>query len=89
LSLDHIDFDSAYLIDNGEVINIYVFNYLTEEFYNELFGVDNFESLFELNLENLDENNTNDLNERIFNIIKQLRKENIGFTQPIKLNILT
>jgi hypothetical protein len=89
LSLDHIDFDSAYLIDNGEVINIYVFNYLTEEFYNELFGVDNFESLFELNLENLDENNTTDLNERIFNIIKQLRKENIGFTQPIKLNILT
>ncbi len=89
MSLDHIDFDSAYLIDNGEVINIYVFNYLTEEFYNELFGVDNFESLFELNLENLDENNTNDLNERIFNIIKQLRKENIGFTQPIKLNILT
>jgi hypothetical protein len=89
LSLDHIDFDSAYLIDNGEVINVYVFNYLNEEFYQELFGVENFDSLLEQNIECLDESNTNDLNDRIFNIINQLRKENFGFTQPIKLNLLT
>lgn len=89
LSLDHIDFDSAYIIDNSEVINVFVFNYLNEEFYQEIFGVESFDTLLEQYIERLDENNTNDLNVRLFNIISQLRKENFGFTQPIKLNLLT
>jgi hypothetical protein len=62
---------------------------LNEEVYSDLFGVNNFENLLELNLENLDETNTNPLNVKIFNIINQLRKENNGRTQPIKLNLLT
>lgn len=89
LSLDHIDFDSAYLIDDSEIINIYIFNYLNEEVYSDLFGVNSFENLLELNMENLDENNTSPLNMKILNIIAQLRKENNGRTQPIKLNLLT
>ena len=87
--MDHIDFDSAYLIDDSEIINIYIFNYLNEEVYSDLFGVNNFENLLELNLENLDETNINPLNVKILNIINQLRKENNGRTQPIKLNLLT
>ena len=62
---------------------------MNEEVYSDLFGVNNFENLLELNLENLDETNTNPLNVKIFNIINQLRKENNGRTQPIKLNLLT
>jgi hypothetical protein len=89
LSFDHIDFDSAFLIDDSEIINIYIFNYLNEEVYSDLFGVNSFENLLELNLENLDEGNTNPLNTKILNIISQLRKENNGRTQPIKLNLLT
>lgn len=87
--MDHIDFDSMYLIDDSEIINIFIFNYLNEEVYSDLFNVNNFDNLIELNMENLDETNTNPLNQKILNIISQLRKENNGKTQPIKLNLLT
>jgi hypothetical protein len=88
LSLDYIDFDSAYLIDDGEYLNIFVFNYIKEEFYYELFGVNSYEAAIELHLDSLDESNGNDLNVRIVNIINQLRKENKGLTQPLRLSFM-
>ena len=88
LSLDHIDFDCAYLSDDGEFINLYIFNYINTEFYQELFGVNTWEEAVSLGLEGLDDSNTNDLNVRILNIISQLRKENKGYTQPVRLIFL-
>jgi hypothetical protein len=88
LSLDHVDFDCSYLIDDGEFINIYIFNHVKEEFYTELFGVSSYEEAVSLNLDALDDGNGNDLNIRILNIVNQLRKENKGHTQPVRLIFL-
>ena len=88
LSLDHIDFYCAYLADDGEFISMFIFNYINPQFYQEIFGVDSFEEAANLGVESLDENNTNDLNVRILNIVAQLRKENRGPTQPIKIYFL-
>jgi protein transport protein SEC24 len=85
LSLDHVDFYCAYLADDGEFISLFIFNYINPQFYQELFGVDTFEEAANLGVESLDENNTNDLNVRILNIVAQLRKENKGPTQPVKI----
>jgi hypothetical protein len=85
LSLDHVDFYCAYLLDDGEFISIFIFNYINPQFYQELFGVDTFEEAANLNIEALDENNTSDLNQRLLNIISQLRKDNKGLTQPIRI----
>jgi hypothetical protein len=39
LSKDNIDFDCAYMIDNGEYINVFVFVQIEEAFYIDVFGV--------------------------------------------------
>jgi protein transport protein SEC24 len=88
LSLDNIDFNCAYIADDGEYISIFIFNYVQPNFFQELFGVDSFDLALGLNVESLDENNTNDLNVRILNIINQLRKDNYGSTQPVKIYFL-
>ena len=85
LSRDVIDFDCAYLIDNGCYIYLFVFNQINSNFYKDLFGVDTFEEANNLEISNLDEENQSDLNQRLLNIISQLRKENNGYVQPIRL----
>ena len=87
LSKDVIDFDCAYLIDNGSYIYIFIFNQIEGNFYNDLFGVETYEEAKNLGT-NLDEENANDINQRLFNIISQLRKENSGHFQPIRLFFL-
>ena len=89
LTKDNIDFDCAYLIDNGEYISIIIFNEIDSEFYQSLFGVNSFDELIESGITTLDEENDNDLNQRILNIISQLRKENSGHFQPIRLLFYT
>ena len=89
LTKDNIDFDCAYLIDNGEYISIIIFNEIDSEFYQSLFGVNSFDELIESGITSLDEENENDLNQRILNIISQLRKENSGHFQPIRLLFFT
>ena len=89
LSKDVIDFDCAYLIDNGIYIYIIVFNKIEGNFYNDVFGVENFEEVKNLGIENLDEENKSDLNQRLINIITQLREENRGSYQPLKFLFLT
>ena len=54
-------------------------------FYNDLFGVSTFEELKNLEDVILDEENQSDLNQRLLNIISQLRKENSGHFQPIRI----
>ena len=85
LSRDFIDFDCAYLIDNGCYIYIFVFNYIEGNFYNDIFGVPTFEEAKSLENFVLDEENENDINQRLLNIISQLRKENSGHFQPVKI----
>jgi hypothetical protein len=87
LSLDNIDFDCSYLIDNGEFIDLFIFNYNNEELYLELFGVYTWEEASN-NYEALNESNESDLNVRVLNIINQLRKDNRGVTQPSRLNFI-
>jgi hypothetical protein len=89
LSRDVIDFDCAYLIDNGCYIYIFIFNQIDEEFYNDLFGVSSFEEAKNLETStSLNEENTNEINTRILNIISQLRKENSGHFQPVRIFFL-
>lgn len=87
-SLDHVDFDCAYLSDDGEYLTIYVFNFCDPQFYQELFGVNSWEEAVALNVDTLDESNTNDLNTRILNIVNQLRKDNKGKIQPARVIFL-
>ncbi len=74
LSRDFIDFDCAYLIDNGCYINIFIFNYIGGNFYNDIFGVPTFEEVKSLENFVLVEESQNDINQRLLNIISQLRK---------------
>jgi hypothetical protein len=88
LSKDIIDFDCAYLIDNGYYIYLFVFNHIEGNFYNDIFGVETYEEAKNSGITNLDEGNPSDLNQRLINIISQLRKENGGNYQPIRIIFL-
>ena len=85
LSKDVIDFDCAYLIDNGCFIYLFIFNQIEGNFYNDLFGVDTFDEAKNIEDIGLDEENKNDINVRLVNIISQLRKENSGHFQPVRI----
>ena len=84
LSKDVIDFDCAYLIDNGCYIYFFIFNHIEGNFYNDLFGVQTYEEA-KNSVTGLDEENQSDINQRLLNIISQLRKENGGYFQPVRL----
>ena len=85
LSKDVIDFDCAYLIDNGCFIYLFIFNQIEGNFYNDLFGVDTFDEAKNIEDIGLDEENKNDINVRLVNILSQLRKENSGHFQPVRI----
>lgn len=91
LSLDHIDFDSAYLIDNGEYIHLFIFNYINGEFYNELFNANDWNECVERQITGLEqeENINSDLYIRINNTIDQLRRDNGGCNQVVKTFFLS
>ena len=84
LSKDVIDFDCAYLIDNGCYIYIFIFNHIEGYFYYDMFGVQTYEEA-KSTATALDEENQSDINQRLLNIISQLRTENSGHFQPIRL----
>ena len=88
LSKDVIDFDCAYLIDDGIFIYIYIFNEIDTNFYSDLFNVDSFKEAKNLGINSLDQENLCELNKRILNIISQLREENNKYIQPIRLFFL-
>ena len=92
LSKDSLDWDSAYIIDDGQFINMYIFNYIEFDFYKKVFSVDNWEECIKNFIMNLDENedvdNQDDLKKRIRNIIQQLQNENYEHIQPVKIYFL-
>ena len=85
LSKDEIDFDCAYLINDGVYINIFIFNQINSNFYQDLFNVGNFYDLKKMGINELNQDNQADLNQRILNIISQIRNENDEYIQPIRL----
>ena len=85
LSKDEIDFDSAYLIDDGIYINIFIFNQINSNFYQDLFNIGNFYDLKNIGINELNQENQTELNQRILNIISQLRNENEDYIQPIRI----
>ena len=89
LSKDNIDFDSAFMIDDGNYITLIIFDQINSNFYQDLFGFGSYQEVIDNGIMTLDENNQSELNTRIFNIISQLRTENLGYFQPIRILFLT
>ena len=77
--------DKCYLIDDGNYISLLIFDKLNKDFYFNLFNLNSFEDIKKNKILSLDEENENNLNVKLFNIIYQLRNENSGFNQPIRL----
>ena len=94
LSKDSIDFDCAYLIDDGVYINIYVFESIEFDFYYNVFNCQDWDDCIKHYITTIEEEpednnkNKNDLKIRILNIINELRNENYGKTQPLRLYFL-
>ena len=94
LSKDSIDFDSAFLIDDGIYINIYIFEKIEFDFYKIIFNCQDWDDCIKnyiTTIEDDGENNhdsNNDLKQRILNIISELRNENYGKIQPVRLYFL-
>ena len=88
LSKDEIDFDCTYLIDDGMYINIFIFNQINSKFYQDLFNIENFDNLKNMGMNELNQENQSELNQRILNIISQLRNENDECIQPVRIFFL-
>ena len=54
--------DKSYLIDDGDYINLFIFDKLNSEFYYNLFNMKTFDEIKENNILSLDEENQNYLN---------------------------
>ena len=89
LSKDNIDFDSAFMLDDGNFITLIIFDQINSNFYQDLFGFESYQEVIDNNIIILDENNQSELNTRILNIISQLRTENLGYFQPVRILFLT
>ena len=72
----------ALLLDNGEFLFLFIFFDVEIRFLSDVFNVKNFEQLIILEQENI-EMSDYDLNNRVLNIINQVRKDNFGYTQPL------
>jgi len=72
----------ALLLDNGECLFLFIFFDVEIRFLSDVFNVKNFEQLIILDQENI-EMSDYDLNNRVLNIINQVRKDNFGYTQPL------
>ena len=89
LSLDSIDFDSAYIINDGEYITVLIFDKIGYDFYNDVFSVATWNDCVDKCIYEIDTSNKSDINERILNIIEQIRNENNGQLQPVKFHFLS
>ena len=85
LSKDVIDFDCAYLIDDGIFIYIFIFNQIDTQFFQDLFNVNTFEETKNLGSISFNQDNTSELNQRLLNIFSQIRNDNDDYCQPIRI----
>jgi len=89
LSGEDIKADRMYIGCNGSFVDLYIFNYLDEKYYNLFFGHNNFDECFQdienciiFNEENLE---TSEEGKKVLDFIEDKRKENIGFYSPIRI----
>lgn len=85
LSIDNIDFDSAYLIDNGDFIDLIIFDCIQYEFYDNIFAKETWSDCVEANISEIVEDDSKKLNVKLRNVIDELRKENGNKVQPLRI----
>ena len=89
LSGENIKADRMYLSTNGQYVDLYIFNYLEDKYYNTFFNLNNFKECIS------DIENTHVLNEEalsqdkigaeLLKLIEDKKKENIGFYSPLRI----
>ena len=89
LSGENIKADRMYLATNGQYVDLYIFNYLEDKYYNTFFNLNNFEECIS-DIENnhvLDEERLSQDNEgkELLKLIEAKKKENIGFYSPLRI----
>ena len=89
LSAENVRADRVYISFNGFYIDLYIFNYLSQEYYNMFLNYENFEECF-INNDNLGETVQNALNQtelgsKILGFIEEKRNENYGFYSPLRI----
>ena len=61
LSIDNIDFDSAYLIDNGDFIDLIIFDCIQYEFYDNILEKETWSDCVEANISEIVEDDSKKL----------------------------
>ena len=89
LSAENIRADRIYISFNGYYIDLYIFNYLSQEYYYMFFNYENFEECL-VNNDNLEEIVQNVLNKselglKILSFIEEKRNENFGYYCPLRI----
>ena len=89
LSGENIKADRMYIGSNGQYVDMYIFNYLEDKYYNTIFNLNNFQECV------LDIENNHILNEEVLskdktgqellNFIEDRKKENLGFYCPLRI----
>ena len=89
LSRENIKADRMYICSNGQYVDLYIFNYLEDKYYNTIFNLNNFQECISniennqiLNEETLSQDETG---QKLLNFIEDRKKENIGFYSPLRI----
>lgn len=89
LSGENIKADRMYICSNGQYVDIYIFNYLEDKYYNTIFNTNNFEECISdiennhiLNEEQLSQD---EVGQDLLRFIEDRKKENIGFYSPVRI----
>ena len=89
LSLETIKINRAYLITNGIFLDLYVFENEKPEFYQLLFGKDDFNSCINDQVSSLNEETlTGEFGEYLNNFIESKKCENFGNYNPLRIFFL-
>ena len=89
LSGENIKADRMYISTNGQYVDLYIFNYLDEEYYNTIFNLNSFQECIAdiqnnhiLNEERLSQDK---IGQNLLNFLDDKKKENIGFYSPLRI----
>jgi hypothetical protein len=89
LSGENIKADRMYISTNGQYVDLYIFNYLDEEYYNRIFNLNSFQECIAdiqnnhiLNEERL---SPDKIGQNLLNFLDDKKKENIGFYSPLRI----
>ena len=93
LSGENIKADRMYISTNGLYVDIYIFNYLEEKYYNLLFNHNNFNDCIQdienCQILNEEELSKDDFGKNISEFIEDKKKANTGFYSPLRIFFVT